>query len=128
MRRFLIPALAGALALPAGGAWAQSPCVVGYLACGQDYSANPATVPLSGYVLIATIPATLRGSLEIENQSTDTVQVVRDDGFGNQLSSIMLAPAPGVGAQGGSWSSTTFRGRVRVYAPSSTDRVAAYQE
>jgi hypothetical protein len=109
-------------------ALAQSPCVVGYLACGQDFSANAASVPLPGYVLIATVPATARAGIEVQNQSTSLIQVVRDDGFGNQQSTIMLAPAATAGGQGASWSSTTFRGRLRIYAPSSAAQVAIYQE
>jgi hypothetical protein len=111
-----------------GHALAQSPCVAGYLACGQDFSANQAAIPLPGYVLIATVPATARASIEVQNQSTSLIQLVRDDGFGNQQSTIMLAPAATAGGQGASWSSTTFRGRLRVYAPSSTAQVAVYQE
>jgi hypothetical protein len=117
------------LAVAAPLARAQSgPCAVGYLACGLDFSANAPSVPLSGYVLVATVPAAARSGVEVDNQSTWLIQVVRDDGFGNQPSSIMLAGAVVAGGQGGSWASTTFRGRVRVYAPSSTAQVAAYQE
>ncbi len=94
-----------------------------------DYSANAAAIPIAGYVLLLTIPANgTRNSVEVQNQSTDTVQLVRDDGAGDGQTSLMLAPAAAVGGQGGGWSSTTFLGRLRVYAPSSGDRVAAYQE
>lgn len=124
----IVLSLAALLALATPAAAQYAPCSVGYLACGQDFSANAASVPLPGYVLLTTVPPALRGSLEVQNQSTDPIQVVRDDGFGNQVTSIMLAAAAATGGQGGSWSSTTFRGRIRVYAPSSSDRVAVFQE
>lgn len=54
------------------------------------------------------------------------MQVVRDDGAGSNVTSILLA---GIGAnmQGGGWSSSTFKGRVRVYGASGA-QVAAYQD
>ena len=94
-----------------------------------DYSANAATVPMSGLVLLATIPATAsRASVEVQNQSAGTVQVVRDDGNGTSgtVSSIILAGS-GAGLQGGGWSSTSFKGRVRIFGASGS-QIAAFQE
>jgi hypothetical protein len=97
-------------------------------ATGTDYSANAAAVPISGYVLLATIPANQgRRSVEVDNQSAGAIQVVRDDGTGNNQSSVVLASGGAAGTQGGSWSSTTFLGRVLVYGPSGA-QVAAFQE
>jgi hypothetical protein len=91
-------------------------------------STTAATVPLSGYTLISTVPVTsTRNVIEAQNQSTDLVQLVLDDGAGNNQVSIMLAAALSSGGQGGGWSSVTFKGRMRIYAPNSADQVAAYQ-
>jgi len=89
---------------------------------GIDYSANPIAIPLAGNVLLATIPASpTRAAAEVQNlSSTNVVQVVRDDGLGGNTTSILLGPGPVSGQPGGYWSSTTFKGRVRVYAPSGT--------
>ena len=92
-------------------------------------SATAASIPISGYSLLLTIPVTAaRNYVEVQNQSTDLVQVVRDDGAGNNQVSIMLASASVSGGQGGGWSSSTFKGRIRVYATNATDQVAAYQD
>lgn len=94
---------------------------------GVDYSANPAAVPIAGYVLLSTIPATpARSYVEVQNQSPNTIQVVRDDGAGNNLTSILLTGV-GPGQQGGGWPSDTFKGRVRVYGPAGS-QIAAYQD
>ncbi len=96
---------------------------------GSDASVNAAAVPMAGFVLLATIAATpTRAFVEVQNQSAGTVQVVRDDGAGNNQTSILLAPGAGAGAQGGGWSSASFRGRVRIYAASAGAQVAAYQD
>ncbi len=96
---------------------------------GTDYSATPSAVPVAGDVLVATVPATAtRAFVEVQNQSAGAVQVVRDDGAGNNQTTILLAAGSGAGTQGGGWSSATFKGRVRVYAATSTAQVAAYQD
>ena len=92
-----------------------------------DFSANAAAVPLPGLVLLATIPANAaRYACEVQNQSTATIQLVRDDGTAN-ASSIMLGAGSTTGAQGAGWSSTTFKGRVRIYGAAGA-RVSAFQE
>ena len=60
--RFLMWFPAIALMLFAMPAFAQTgPCAgasgVGNIVCGQDYSANPAAVPIGGYTLLNTVPA-----------------------------------------------------------------------
>ena len=109
---------------------------------GMDYSANkPAlpnvganfgsTGPYANYVLITTVPATsIRYLVDIENDSGYQIAIVRDDGTaatGSQpmnASVFSLGPGSGVGAQGGSWTSTTFYGRLQIYAPSSSAQVS----
>ena len=100
-----------------------------------DASANAPTLPVigagfssapyAGYVLVQTIPASAaRLNIEIDNVSGSQIAVMRDDGTAAtgaapvNASVFPLAPGSGVGAQGGSWSSSTFKGRVQIYAPS----------
>lgn len=93
----------------------------------DDYSANPGSV--AGLTLLATVPATAsRVAVEVQNQSAGTITVVRDDGTGaaGTVSMILLAGA-GAGAQGGGWSSTTFKGRLLVYGTAGA-QVSAFQE
>ena len=107
---------------------------------GTDYSANPpaipnvgaafgATGPYANYVLVKTIPAGTRNAIDVENASGSPVVVVRDDGTaasGSAPANASVFPLAGgssVGQQGGSWSSSTFKGRVQVYAPASTAQV-----
>lgn len=95
----------------------------------DDYSVNQPSLPPAGLILLITIPANpYRESIEIQNQSGSTIQVVRDDGnaTAGTISSILLAGTGG-GAQGGGWSSMVFRGRVRVYGMSGA-QVTAFQE
>jgi hypothetical protein len=95
---------------------------------GTDYSANAATIPISTFVLLATIPATSgRNYVEVQNQSAGTLQMVRDDGAGANQSTVLLAPGAGAGQQGGGWSSSTFKGRIRVYGASGA-QVSAFQD
>jgi len=83
---------------------------------GYDYSANGLTTPPG--VLLATVPANdSRLHVEVQNQSAADITLVRDDGANGQRSVIVLATGGAVGAQGGGWASSTFRGRVRVYGP-----------
>jgi len=94
---------------------------------GTDYSANAATVPIAGYMLLQTIPATPgRAYVEVQNQSANTIQVVRDDGNGGNLTSILLTGV-GAGQQGAGTSSDTFKGRLRIYGPAGS-QIAAYQD
>ncbi|MCJ2019463.1 hypothetical protein MKK84_18810 [Methylobacterium sp. E-065] len=91
---------------------------------GADFSANSAAV--SG-TLLQSIPTTAnRAYVEVQNQSANQLQLVRDDGAGNNVTTILLA-GTGAGQQGGGWSSSTFKGRVRVYGPTGS-QIAAYQD
>lgn len=113
---------------------------------GTDYSGNKPAIPAVGanfgssgtyanYVLIATVPAnSSRFAIEVENTSGVQIAVVRDDGTAASgaapanASVFALTGGSAIGAQGGSWTSQTFRGRVQVYAPSSTAQVAVMQD
>lgn len=110
---------------------------------GTDFTANQTALPVvgssfgasgpyAGYVLIKTIPAGRRNGVEVDNVSGGQIVVIRDDGTAAtgaapaNASIIALAGGAAAGAQGGSWSSTTFRGRLQIYAPSATAFVTAY--
>jgi len=83
---------------------------------GVDYSVNR-PLPPTGTPL-QTIPADpTRAAIEVINIGSVPVTLVRDDGNGNNLSIIPLAAADSPTNPGGSWPSTTFRGRLRVYGP-----------
>ena len=105
----------------------QSGGVSGSGSTGHDYSANGATIPLAGTVLLATVPVNAaRFYVAVQNQSAGSIQVVRDDGAGANQTSVLLASG-GAGLQGGGWDSATFRGRVRVYGASGA-QVSAFED
>jgi hypothetical protein len=104
---------------------------------GSDHSGNEpaipnvgaafgATGPYANYVLVATVPAGPRNNVDIENISGAQIAVVRDDGTAasgaapTNASVFALGGGASAGAQGGAWSSTTFKGRLQIYAPVST--------
>lgn len=103
---------------------------------GTDFTANAAalglphigqpftTGPWSGYTLLETLPASsTRVLIEVENISGGPIVLMRDDGTAANnaapvnASAWSLGGGPALGAQGGSWTSTTFRGRLQVYGP-----------
>jgi hypothetical protein len=93
-----------------------------------DYSANAIAIPLSGYTLLATIPVTAgRSFVEVQNQGPTQIQIVRDNGAGGSQTSILVGSGGIAGTQGGDWSSSTFKGRIRVYGPAGAV-IGAYQE
>lgn len=92
---------------------------------GTDFSVNAAAVSGAPLLTIPTTPG--RAYVEVQNQSAATLQLVRDDGAGNNQTSILIAPGAGAGQQGGGWSSATFKGRVRVYGPVGS-QISAYQD
>lgn len=95
---------------------------------GTDFSINASSIPAAGLSLLQTIAANpSRFSVEVQNQSAGLIQVVRDDGSGNNQTSILLASGGSNGAQGGGWSSMSFKGRLRIYGVSGA-QVAAYQD
>ncbi len=111
---------------------------------GTDYSTNKPTIPNVGsnfaasgpyasYVLLTSIPAgAILNSIDIENTSGAQIVIVRDDGTTANgaapanASIFTLAGGAGAGQQGGAWGSTTFRGRIQIYAPSASAQVAIF--
>jgi hypothetical protein len=93
---------------------------------GQDFSAN---APANSANLLATVPVNaLRNSIEVQNQSAEQIQVVLDDGAGNNVSRLLLAPGTGANTQGGDWQSFTFKGRVRIFGATAADQVFVHQD
>jgi hypothetical protein len=144
-------ALACALAILASQATAQTridasgtiaPSVGTAGSLGKDYSANQpplpnvgsnfgSTGPWANYVLIETVPINpARFNIDIENISGAQIVIMRDDGTASSgaaplnASVFALAGGAAAGAQGGSWSSQTFKGRLQIYAATSTAQVA----
>ncbi len=111
---------------------------------GTDYSANKPILPNVGsafgssgpyanYVLISTVPASpTRNNVDIENTSGAPIAILRDDGAAasgsapNNACVFSLGGNSPPGAQGGSWSSQTFKGRLQIYAPSSSAQVSIF--
>jgi hypothetical protein len=90
-------------------------------------AAFAASGPYASYVLIATVPASpTRNNVDIENITGAQIAIIRDDGTAtngaapNNASIFSLGGGSGSGAQGGSWSNATFKGRLQIYAPTST--------
>lgn len=108
---------------------------------GLDFSANTPALPNVGaafggagpyanYALVATVPAAPRAKIEVQNLSGIQIAVLRDDGSAlagaapANASLFALAGGLASGSPGGSWSSTTFRGRIQIYALNSDAQVA----
>jgi hypothetical protein len=109
---------------------------------GGDFSANAPALPNVGsnfgstgvyanYVLIKTIAASAtRVNIDVENTSGAQIAIMRDDGTASSGSApanasvFALSGGAQPGAQGGSWTSNTFKGRLQIYAASSTAFVA----
>jgi hypothetical protein len=98
------------------------PAVVGTTIGTSTYGGSG---PFSAYILVGSVPANAsRANIDIENIAGATVVVVRDDGTAAAGSapvnaSWFLLAGGGTGpSQGGSWSSTTFRGRIQLWMAS----------
>ena len=106
----------------------------GFGSTGHDYSAGKPTLPnvgtafgagvYSGYVCVATRAASAtRANIDVENCTGAQIVVLRDDGTAAtgaapaNASVFALSGGTAPGAQGGSWSSPTFKGRLQIYAP-----------
>lgn len=112
---------------------------------GRDASVNVPVLPVVGagfggagpyanYVLVASVPANpSRLSIDVENMSGAQIAVVLDDGTAANgatpanATAFALAGGSATGAQGGSWVSLVEKGRVQIYAPSSSAFVAIRQ-
>lgn len=80
-------------------------------------------------LLLSTVPVNAqRNYLEVQNQSLDTIYIVRDDGAGGNISMTILDPGTGVGAQGGSWTDEFFKGRLRVYTSVAGSQISVREE
>jgi hypothetical protein len=102
---------------------------------GADFSANqeavtfgaaPTYTPaIAGQTLIATDPSRpSRRNCQVMNRSTDTLLVVFDDGAGTAPTVFSIGGAAASGGQGGALSCDEFKGRVSVFGPVGTDKVA----
>lgn len=92
---------------------------------GMDYSANKPA--LAANLLSTAAVNSTRSSIEVQNQSANTLQVVLDDGAGANQAIILLAPGAGANSQGADWTSSTFRGRLRVFSASALDQVCVHE-
>lgn len=90
---------------------------------GLDLSANAASIPANvDFILLATVPiSSARVLVGVQNQSGATIQIVRDDGAGANQTSLFLS------STFSSWTSSSFKGRIRVYGISGSS-IAAYQD
>lgn len=97
---------------------------------GTDHSANPPGVPPAGCAtLLVTIAANPRRNfIEVQNQSSAPIALVRDDGTGGNVTVIMLASATAAGGAGGDWTSDTFKGQLSIYGSAATQQVGAYED
>jgi hypothetical protein len=112
----------------------------------NDVSANEPAIPVVGanfanagpyanYVLIQTVATnTNRKNISVFNLSGAQILIMRDDGtmaLGStpaNASLIALSGGSSAGQQGGYWSSTTFKGRLQIYAPAANAFVSIYWE
>ncbi len=96
---------------------------IGAGSTGTDSSANAVSIPSdSTFVTLATIAVNAsRALVGVQNQSGATIQLVRDNGSESNQTSIFL------NGPFGTWTSSTFKGRVTIYGPSGAS-VAAYQD
>ena len=133
MRSKCIIAVAIALLLSAGGAWAQqSPTIADQPTLGSgnyarkgttgiDETANRAS--LAGYTLLQTIPAAvnLRYGLFIQSQCTAGLLVALSDAAG-AITYIALGAAPAAQGQGGSLNlrDMPYSGAIGIYSTSAS--------
>jgi hypothetical protein len=119
---------------------------------GVNHSVNAPTLPTVGstfssggafslWVLVATISANAsRHKVTVDNMSgfnatAQSILIIRDDGTAASSATMVnptafvLNPKSDAGPEGGHWESTTFRGRIQVYAaPSTTPFISASED
>lgn len=99
---------------------------------GADFSFISKICPIAGSVLSCTVPANpQRYAVTIQNQQNSGEYVCLDNGSNSSPNSlIILSPYTGTATDGNNilWSSTTFKGRVRVYGPSGTSQVSCHED
>lgn len=94
---------------------------------GTDFSANKPALLAN---LLATIPVNAsRNGFEVQNQAAAAIQVVMDDGAGNNISIVTLAQNGGNanGLAGADYTNFQERGRIRVYGATAGDSVMVRQ-
>lgn len=90
---------------------------------GNDASNNP---PATLANLIKTVAVNgSRAFIEVQNQDAALIQVVLDDGTGANQSIILLNTA-GANTGGGDWSSTSFKGRLRIFSSVANPQVMVH--
>lgn len=94
---------------------------------GADYSSNKPALAANQQGTTAPVNYA-RNSIEVQNQSAEQIQVVLDDGAGGNLSVMLLESAGSGNVAGGDWRSTTFKGRVRVFAATANDQVFIHED
>lgn len=78
---------------------------------------NSVAKPAAAANLLTTVALNAnRNFLEVQNQSADQLQLFLDDGAGAQVSVVLLESA-GANIGGGSWTSSYFKGRMRIFGP-----------
>lgn len=81
---------------------------------GLGIDASGSAPAISANILATLAVNGKRALVEAQNQSATQMQLVLDDGATGTPSIFILAAAAGDNAAGGSWSDTTFKGRVRI--------------
>lgn len=119
IRFFPVILIATALTLPSL-AMAAPPAqpIYYYGGVNNAQSANAPAIPEAGFVLLTTIPINgNRATVEVQNQSAGTIQLVLDDGLGTAgtVGSTLLNHGTGANTAGQTWTSDTFKGRARIY-------------
>jgi hypothetical protein len=93
---------------------------------GADFSNNPPS--LSGLTLLATIPApaAARRKVEVAANCAAGITIVLDDQAGASTPTIIPIAGPASdGGQGGSWTTTSHTGRIRIYSSNANCQMAA---
>lgn len=110
---------------------------------GKDYSVNKPAVPMIGvdfvssgpyanYKLVTTIQSASRNTISVQNTSGQQIVLVIDDGTAAintmpaNASLVALNGGTTIGSRGDSWDSNTFKGRIQIYAPSTSAFVTIF--
>ena len=87
------------------------------------------TGPYANYFYLGSVPNTLGKEVEVINTSGAQIALILDDGTAatgaapQNASVFSLAGGSGVGSQGTIWNSPIFKGRIQIYAPTSTAQI-----
>lgn len=86
---------------------------------GLGIDASGSAPAVSANILATLAVNGKRALVEAQNQSATQMQLVLDDGASGTPSIFLLSAATGDNVPGGTWSDTTFKGRVRIACASS---------